>query len=111
MSEALVTKNQAVEIAAEAVELALERRKKTQKRGRADQGTGSKMIGAIVKAWREHYSMDITEVAKIANLHPTTVGKIESGQRGMSLKTLACLVNALGYDFAKDVLWQMGNCR
>ena len=64
--------------------------------GRDDRGTGSVEIGNILRHRRERAKMTQRQLADAAGLHPTTIGKIETGERGMSLATFCKLAQVFG---------------
>ncbi len=71
---------------------------------RDSRGSGSSDLGAAVKYWREHCGLSFAELGRRSGLHPTTIEKIETGDRGMSMKTLSRLGPELGDSFVEDVL-------
>ena len=81
-------------IAAVAARSALNEYRAEQKRGRQDQGSGDEQLGTILRTSREYKEWTQEELGKRAGLHPTTIGKIESGQRGMSLATFCKLAQS-----------------
>lgn len=82
----------------------LEKYRESQKRGRNDQGTGSKKFGMILRKERERAGHNFQSLGHAAGIHPTTISKIESGQRGMSLRTFGKLADILGIDFVNEVV-------
>lgn len=78
-------------IAAVAARLTLEEYRKEQKRGRQDRGSGDPVIGGIVRQYREDIGLSQEMLAERAGVHPTTIGKIETADRGMSLATFCRL--------------------
>lgn len=74
-----------------------------RKQGRSDSGSGSVALGDIVTHARGPRTK--REIAEMAGLHPTTIGKIESGDRGMSLETFLRLHSVLDHpdDFLQAV--------
>lgn len=74
------------------------------KRGRSDKGTGSPDLGKILLDAREYLDYTQAELGREAGVHPTTISKIEDGERGMSMLTLAKLSPWLPDDFTRDVL-------
>ena len=75
--------------------MALKDYRSEQKRSRQDRGSGDELLGNMVQAVRERKGWSQEEWAKRAGVHPTTIGKIESAQRGMSLATFCKLTQAL----------------
>jgi DNA-binding XRE family transcriptional regulator len=67
-------------------------------------GTGSEELGGILKYYREKLELTQKQLANFAGIHPTTVGKIEGGERGMSLETFAKLAYHLDEDFAWRII-------
>lgn len=83
----------------------LETQKKSQsKRGRSDKGSGSSQLAWILTFHRDYELLTQAELARKAGVHPTTISKIEDGERGISMMTLAKLSVPLGMDFARKVL-------
>jgi DNA-binding XRE family transcriptional regulator len=97
----------ASEIAKEAARLAIQEHREGQKRGRNDQGQGSLVLGTILSKARTEAKMTQEALADLAGVHPTTIGKIETGDRGMSLKTFCLLYPHLSDDFLWDVVGYM----
>jgi DNA-binding XRE family transcriptional regulator len=93
------------DVATRAAELAIQSYRQEAKRGREDSGSGSKEVGNILRHWR--IGRSVTELARESGLHHTTIGKIESGQRGMSVQTLAKLSQVLPPEFVGQVLRQI----
>ncbi len=95
-------------IAAVAARSALNEYRAEQKRGRQDQGSGDEKLGTILRSSREFKNWTQEELGTRTGLHPTTIGKIESGQRGMSLLTFCKLSQAFSdaddWDFAWTVV-------
>lgn len=79
-----------------------------QKREREDRGGGFPALGAITTKYREKDGLIISHLAHMAGLHPTTIGKIEAGQRGMSLYTFSRLSRILGMQYAGEVITLVG---
>lgn len=104
MNEIVISQDQVRQIAVESAREAITAYKTSQKRGRKDEGRGSKILGNMIRSFRETRGWSISELAELSGLHPTTVGKLESGQRGMGLKTFAKLSGALGLVFQDNVL-------
>jgi transcriptional regulator with XRE-family HTH domain len=83
----------------------VEQQKKTQsKRGRSDRGTGSEKLGNILRGYREFMEFSQSELSRMSGVHPTTISKIEDGERGISLVTLAKLAPNLPDGFSFQVL-------
>ena len=91
-------------VAREAARMALQDYREGQKRGRSDQGQGSLALGTILSQARERVDMTQEQAAVIAGVHPTTIGKIETGDRGMSLTTFAKLSFTYDEQFVDEVL-------
>lgn len=58
-----------------------------RKFGRQDQGSGNPVLGCLLKKVRQSHGDSQAALAARAGVHATTINKIESGQRGMSLAT------------------------
>ena len=58
-----------------------------RKFGRQDQGTGNQTLGCLLKTVRLNHGDSQSSLTHRAGVHATTINKIESGQRGMSLAT------------------------
>lgn len=75
-----------------------------------DVGRGSPTLGLIVKLARQRVGLTQAELAEAAGIDPGFLSKIENGQRGPSIETLARLALALnrlngpGWDMAQAVL-------
>lgn len=95
---------QAKDIAKEAVREALAEYRQEQKRGRDDRGSGDKQLGAKVRGWREAAGVTQARLGERSGLHPTTIGKIETGDRGMSFDTFCRLIAVFGEGFAWDIV-------
>lgn len=96
-------------IAVEAAQEAISQLRKTQKRGRKDTAGGDSRIGFYLTRFRTERGLSVSELASDTGLHPTTVGKIEAGQRGMSLKTFARIAYRLDNRFTDDVIDWLGS--
>lgn len=92
------------DIAKEAAREVLGEYRSSQKRGRSDQGRGSSELGTILSEARERRNLTQDQVAEQSGLHPTTVGKIETGDRGMSMTTFAKLTGVYDYGFLEEVI-------
>jgi transcriptional regulator with XRE-family HTH domain len=79
-----------------------QRRQETGKRNRTDQGSGDPRTGAILRKHRG--DMSIRSLSNKTGLDHTFIGRIERGERGMSVESLAASSNALGFEFAIDYL-------
>ncbi len=88
------------------VKQALEETRKEAKLGRSDTGRGSIELGNIVYRYRTRMKMTQKALADEAGLHPTTIGKIESGERGMSLHTFSRLSQVLSID-NEEFMWEV----
>lgn len=108
MSYARINQYEAVNIfriaAKEGASLALDEFRLSRKAGRDDKGTGDPGIGAIVRNRREMLGLTQADLASHAGIHYTTVGKIETGDRGMSLQTFCKLGRWLGPSFVGAVV-------
>lgn len=93
---------------AEIIRTTIEADRQERKHGRQDTGHGSKEVGAILLSARQREGLSQAVLAGRAGLHPTTVGKIEAGFRGMSLFSFSRLSGVLGMDFARDVITEVG---
>jgi DNA-binding XRE family transcriptional regulator len=58
-----------------------------QKHGRTDRGTGNPVLGCLLRKVRQGHGDSQSSLAHRAGVHATTINKIESGHRGMSLAT------------------------
>lgn len=54
------------------------------------------VVGARVRELRKEKGMSQEELAHAANLHPTYIGKLERGERNMSVESLEKTTQALG---------------
>lgn len=72
------------------------------KRNRSDSGTGDVRIGAILRRYRGDRS--IRSLDEESGLHYSFIGRIERGERGMSLESFAALADVLGADYALDTI-------
>jgi DNA-binding XRE family transcriptional regulator len=99
----IVYAGQAREMAKEAARYALREYRQEQKRGRNDRGSGDKKLGGIVLGWRNSNNITQAKLSEWTGLHPTTIGKIETGDRGMSFETFCRLITVFGSDFAWEV--------
>jgi DNA-binding XRE family transcriptional regulator len=68
---------------------ALRDMRQENKLSRNDTGHASENIAAILKKHRMAIGLTQRELARQAGVHPTTVGKIENAERGMSLVTFS----------------------
>jgi DNA-binding XRE family transcriptional regulator len=93
--------------AQEGAKLALEEFRKERKLGRDDRGTGSESIGKALRSTREMHGLTQQELADRVKIHYTTIGKIETGDRGMSLTTFAKLASVLGSVFVDQVITEL----
>jgi DNA-binding XRE family transcriptional regulator len=100
----IVSAGQAREMAKLAVKEALEEVRAERKLGRSDVGSGDIRIGELLLRHRTREEMTQKQLAALTGLHPTTIGKIENGERGMSLETFAKLAYNLEESFAWDVI-------
>lgn len=97
------------EVASEAASRAIREMRSERKLGRNDSGRASPALGDILLRYREDAGLTQRQLADLAGIHDTTIGKIETAQRGMSLATFAKLNRAfLDMDidgFAVDVTY------
>lgn len=99
---------QIVQQAAEAgAKLALEEFHRSR-RERQDRGSGDERLGKVLRSTREKQGLTQQALASSTGIHYTTIGKIETGDRGMSLTTFAKLSFALGNTFAQDIVDVLG---
>lgn len=54
------------------------------------------LVGARVRELRKERGLSQEELAHLANLHPTYIGKLERGERNMSVESLEKAASALG---------------
>ncbi len=54
------------------------------------------IVGARIRDIRKERGLSQEELAHIANLHPTYIGKLERGERNMSVESLDKATSALG---------------
>lgn len=94
----------ALAIAQDAATMALQEYRQTQKRGRSDQGHGSPQLGMILFRARERFKETQDSVSAFTTLHATTIGKIETGDRGMSMTTFAKLAKFYDEQFIDEVI-------
>jgi DNA-binding XRE family transcriptional regulator len=83
---------------------ALEQFRLSRKMGRDDKGTGDEFIGKVLRQSREHLGYTQSDLAEKAGVHYTTIGKIETGDRGMSLHTFCKVSRWLGSGFTGAVV-------
>lgn len=79
-----------------------------RKHSRRDGAGGSEAVGAIVLSYRNRERLSQAGLAGLSGLHPTTIGKIEAGLRGMSLETFSRLCGPLGLQFAAEIITEVG---
>jgi transcriptional regulator with XRE-family HTH domain len=79
-----------------------ERMAKSSKYNRTDKGTGNTELGKIIRSYRGTESL--REVGSATGLHHGFIGRLERGDRGASVETLARLAGHFGDDFALDYL-------
>ena len=94
-------------IAKEAAQAALAEDRANRKLGREDIGSGSTTVGLWLKQAREGAGLSQRRLAERSGLHPTTIGKIETGERGMSLRVFAKIVWAMTEDEGDEFLWSV----
>jgi DNA-binding XRE family transcriptional regulator len=68
---------------------ALRDMRQENKLSRNDTGHASEKIAAMMKKHRMSIGLTQRELARLAGVHPTTVGKVENAERGMSLVTFS----------------------
>ncbi len=78
------------------------RLREREKRNRSEKGTGDVRIGSILRKYRGPWS--IRAVAEDSGLHYSFIGRIERGERGMSLESFAALADVFGPDYAVDTI-------
>lgn len=100
----LLTEERLQEIIRETIQADREDRK----HGRRDGAGGSEAVGAIVLSYRNREGLSQANLAGLSGLHPTTIGKIEAGLRGMSLETFSRLSGPLGMEFAREIITEVG---
>lgn len=67
----------------------------TPKHGREDRGSGSIEVGRILLDHRTRLGMSQEQLAQESGVHRSTIGRIEQGDRGMSLETFAKINRAI----------------
>lgn len=83
----------------------VEQQKKVQsKHGRSDKGSGSEYLGHALRMGRLDLGYSQSELARLSGVHPTTINKIEDGERGMSIQTLARLASHISEMAVRDIL-------
>lgn len=70
-------------------------------RQREESGTGDPDLGAVVREFREAAHMTQLDLAEAAHVTRSTISKVESGDRGMSLVTFCLVAFVLGTDFVE----------
>lgn len=60
-----------------------------QRKDRQDRGSGDERFGKALRSTRERDGLTQQEFAARCGVHYTTIGKIETGDRGMTAETLA----------------------
>ncbi len=105
-----MTKSLLAEAAQAGAAQALRDFRQDRKLGRSDVGRASEEIGLILKQLRHNLGYTQTQLADLAGVHPTTIGKIENADRGMSLVTFAKIVYAvavINQEIADDFSWEI----
>jgi transcriptional regulator with XRE-family HTH domain len=80
--------------------------RKLQKRRRTDQGSGSEQVGWLLKNAMEYTGFNAAKLAVCSGLHPTYIGKIINGTRGIGVESLAWISNCLPHfteEYLKEV--------
>jgi transcriptional regulator with XRE-family HTH domain len=80
------------------------RRIESQKRGRSEVGNGHPLVGAVLTGYREYQNLNKRQLAALTGLNHTFIGRIERGERGITVESLAKLHRALGDEFALEYL-------
>jgi DNA-binding XRE family transcriptional regulator len=70
-----------------------------QRQRKQDRGSGDEKFGKALRSTRERDGLTQQEFAKRAGVHYTTIGKIETGDRGMTAETLAKILWASSAGF------------
>jgi DNA-binding XRE family transcriptional regulator len=87
--------------------LALEEFQRSRKE-RQDRGSGDESLGKVLRSTRENLGLTQQQLASSTGIHYTTIGKIETGDRGMSLTTFCKLAFFLGSDFYEPIISNLG---
>jgi transcriptional regulator with XRE-family HTH domain len=74
-----------------------DRLQRSAKHGRSDKGTGSHGLGSIVRRHRGAFSL--RDISASSGLHHGFIGRVEKGERGLSVESLARLTAVFGSDF------------
>jgi transcriptional regulator with XRE-family HTH domain len=74
---------------------------------REESGTGDRDLGHILKEHREATGYTQSELAEAAQVTRSTVSKVESGDRGMSLVTFCLVAHVLGTAFVEEFTAEM----
>jgi DNA-binding XRE family transcriptional regulator len=89
-------------------EAALRSMREDAKLARQDTGRASAQLGEILRRHRQKNQLTQVQLSQLARVHPTTVGKIEASERGMSLVTFCRIADAFSgkgnLGFAWDVI-------
>jgi DNA-binding XRE family transcriptional regulator len=75
-------------------EMALRSMREDAKLARQDAGRASEKLGQLLRQHRQHTQLTQVQLSRLARVHPTTVGKIEASERGMSLVTFCRIADA-----------------
>lgn len=81
---------------------------------RRDRGKAHPALGAVLREHRIAGGFTIAALAKESEwdghqVSPDLISKVESGERGLGLESLALLMAVLGFPFANDYLGQYLN--
>ena len=69
--------------------------------------SGDPNVGAVVRTHRAAKGLSQRALARDAEMHYSTIQKIETGDRGLGLDSFARLYGVLGIDFATGVLHEI----
>lgn len=76
---------------------------KASKHSRTDKGTGNTALGSVIRTYRGEDSL--RDVSAATGLHHGFIGRLERGERGASVETVARLMRYFGTAFAIDYLY------
>lgn len=100
----IVQRDELEDMMSRSAKKALEEFRNDRKMSREDKGTGSTVLGNILAHHRSEGGETQASLARRTGIHPTTISKIEKGQRGMSLETFLKLADSLGIDFLDEMV-------